>query len=81
MQSGIDARRDDGAVSLADRLSRYDLLLLAIPLTFASAWLASVLVGVPTRSALTAAAVVGAATVADGLFRRPPRPTVDDRRP
>ena len=80
MQSGIDARRDDGAVSLADRLSRYDPPLV-IPLTFASAWLASVFAGVPTRSALTAAAVVGAATVADGLFRRPPPPTVDDREP
>ena len=59
----------------ADRVSRYDLQLLLIPMAFVVAWLLSVLVGVSTTSALTVASLVGAATIADGLFRRPPRPT------
>lgn len=65
---------DAGIVSrAAPSLTRYDLLLAAIPAAFCLAFVASQFLPVPTRSALTAASLVGAALVADGLFRRPPR--------
>ena len=63
----------DDAEPFADRLSRYDLVLLVVPLAFLGAVLASTFAGVSTHSALAGAALVGAAAVADGLFRRPPR--------
>ena len=63
----------DDPEPLFDRLSRYDLVLLIVPLAFLGATLASALAGVSTHSALLGASLVGAAAVADGLFRRPPR--------
>jgi hypothetical protein len=54
-------------------LSRYDLVLAAIPAAFLLGLLAGQFLPVPTRSGLTAASVVSAALIADGLFRRPPR--------
>lgn len=72
MRSESDAPTDDHG-PFFDRLSRYDLVLLVVPLAFVVAALASAFVGVSTHSALTGAALVGAAAVVDGLFRRPPR--------
>jgi hypothetical protein len=75
MRSGIDIEPDDQTASFVDRYSRYDLQLFLVPFAFVVALLASAVFGVPTRSALGVASLVSAATVADGLFRRPPRPT------
>ena len=59
--------------ALADRrLGRYDLALAAIPLSFLLAGVAGLTLSVPPRLALTAAAAVGAAVVADSLFINPP---------
>lgn len=60
---------ESGAASL----SRYDLVLAVVPAAFLLGLLAGQVLPVPTRSGLTAASVVGAALIADGLFRRPPR--------
>jgi hypothetical protein len=73
MWSGIDAPNDGSAASLVDRLSRYDLVLLVVPAALGACAFADV----PLHSALSAASLLAAAVVADGLFRRPPRPTVD----
>jgi hypothetical protein len=58
--------------SLADGLSRYDLVLLAIPLAFLSGLVASGLSSVPVERALGLASAVGATAVADALFFNPP---------
>jgi len=75
MRSGIDPEPDDRTASLVDRLSRYELQVFLVPFVFLVALLASTVLGVPTRSALADASLVSAAAIADGLFRRPPRPT------
>ncbi|MFC5973122.1 hypothetical protein ACFPYI_17450 [Halomarina salina] len=72
MRQDIDTGSDPAEPSV-DRLSRYDLVLLVVPLAFLGALLVSALADVSTQSALSGAALVGAAVVADGLFRRPPR--------
>ena len=54
-------------------VSRHDLVLAAIPAAFLLAMLASWALALPSRFALTAASVVAAAAMADGLFRNPPR--------
>lgn len=67
---------DDTTGSIVSRarssLTRYDLMLAAIPAAFCLALAASLFAPLSARDALTAASVVGAAVVADGLFRRPP---------
>lgn len=75
MRSRTDTDPENRTASLVDRCSRYDVQLFLIPFAFVVALLASAVLGVPTRSALGVASLVGAATIADGLFRRPPRPT------
>jgi hypothetical protein len=64
---------ESGAASLSRSLSRYDLVLAVVPAAFLLGLLAGQVLPVPTRSGLTAASVVSAALIADGLFRRPPR--------
>jgi hypothetical protein len=49
--------------------SRYDLLLACIPAAFAVSALSSV----SAHGALTAASLIGAVAIVDGMFRRPPR--------
>lgn len=56
-----------------ESLSRYDLLLLVVPLAFAVALPGSYALGASSRVALVAASFVGALAVADGLFVNPPR--------
>ena len=65
---------DDSTDSTLPRtVSRHDLVLAAIPAAFLASVLASWALAVPSRLALTAAGVVAAAVMADGLFRNPPR--------
>lgn len=53
-------------------VSRYDLILAAIPLAFVAALVAAVTLGVPLRSTMGAASMVGALAVGDAIFRNPP---------
>lgn len=53
-------------------LSRYDLLLLCIPLGFVLAAVVGRLVGLPATVRLALGSVVGASAIAHGLFRAPP---------
>lgn len=53
--------------------SRYDLLLACIPAAFAVAFAVSALSGVSAHGALTAASLIGAVAIVDGMFRRPPQ--------
>ena len=54
-------------------LSRYDLVLAIIPSAFVLAWVLAAVAGLPLRSGLLAASVVGVLAVADALFLNPPR--------
>lgn len=56
------------------RLSRYDLLLGAVPAAFLLGLLAAGLANVPFRVAMGGAAAVGVLALVDGLFINPPRP-------
>lgn len=53
--------------------SRYDLVLAVIPVAFLAAGLASQFLPLSPNAALTAAALVCALAVLDGLFLNPPR--------
>lgn len=58
----------------ADRpLTRYDLLLFVIPVTFLVALLLAQVSSLPASTLLAAASLVGAVAVADGLFVNPPQ--------
>lgn len=65
-----DTTRD--AVAVLDGLSRYDLLLALVPLGFALALLAHVVVGVPVLAAVAGGAMFGALVLVDALFVNPP---------
>ena len=66
----IDVPRDGAG----DRtLSRYDLLLLVIPVAFVLALVVSQVSSLPASTVLGAASLVGALAVADGLFLNPPK--------
>ena len=54
-------------------LSRYDAVLLAIPVAFATAVLVGSVLSVPTRSAVAVASLTATAVLADALFFNPPR--------
>jgi|APHM01.1.fsa_nt_gi hypothetical protein len=54
------------------RLSRYDLILVAIPLAFLAGGVATFGLGVPVRRSMAAASLVGAFAVVDALFINPP---------
>lgn len=56
-------------------LSRYDLVLLVIPVAFLAGLLATRFLSVPLPTAMAAASTVGVLAVADGLFVNPPRPS------
>ena len=60
-------------VNFVSSLSRYDLLLVIIPAAFVGSLAVGHILSIPPRSALTAASVVGALALADGLFLNPPR--------
>ena len=58
-------------------LSRYDLLLAAIPLVFATMLAVHAALGVSLRAAVAAGALISAVAVFDALFVNPP--TTPDR--
>ncbi|WP_290817481.1 hypothetical protein [Halovivax sp.] len=53
-------------------IGRYDLLLAVIPLAFAVGVAAAEALGIPLRTALVGASLVGLLALVDGLFIRPP---------
>ena len=55
------------------RTSRHDAVLALIPAAFVGFLLAGGLLGVPARTAVGAAAGVGALAMLDALFLNPPR--------
>jgi len=58
----------------ADRpLSRYDLLLVVIPVVFVAALVLAQVFALPASTLLGAASLVCAVAVADGLFVNPPQ--------
>jgi hypothetical protein len=65
------------ATGVGERLTRYDLILLAIPVALLASLLAHVAVGVPLRTTLVPASLVGALAIVDAVFLNPP--TAGDR--
>jgi len=59
-------------LALLGGLSRYDLLLALVPLGFAVALLAHVVVGLSLLTAIASGAVLGLAVLVDALFVNPP---------
>jgi hypothetical protein len=53
-------------------LTRYDIVLLCIPVAFVAAALAGVLLEVPSHATTAAGGLVSAFVLADALFRNPP---------
>jgi len=53
-------------------LSRYDVVLAAIPLAFLAGLAATVALGVSVRAAMAVASALGAVAVVDALFVNPP---------
>jgi hypothetical protein len=53
-------------------VSRYDLVLLVIPVAFLLALVTGGLFAIPPQIPLVAAALVGAVAVGDAMFRNPP---------
>lgn len=54
-------------------LSRYDVILVAIPLAFLAALLIGQLLSLPIQAAVVVGAALGALAVVDALFVTPPR--------
>ncbi|MXR52844.1 hypothetical protein GRX03_14670 [Halovenus sp. WSH3] len=54
------------------QLSRHDLVLTAIPLVFALAWVVTFALPIPFLAALAGSAVLSAAVLVDALFVNPP---------
>lgn len=54
-------------------LSRYDLLLMAIPAAFLLAFVTSTALSIGVHAALVGAALVGALAIADAVALNPPR--------
>lgn len=68
---------DRDAVSAADRplpgtVSRYDLLLAAVPGAFVLALVAGRTLSLPPHLTIIAGATIAALAIGDGLFRNPP---------
>jgi hypothetical protein len=64
--------QDTTSPVVGDRLTRYDLILLAIPVALLASLLAHVAVGVPLRTTLVPASLVGALAIVDAVFLNPP---------
>lgn len=74
------AASNSGARSTTDRqgtgertLSRYDVLLLVIPVAFLVALIVAQVSSLSLPAVMAAASVVGALALADGLFVNPPQ--------
>jgi multidrug efflux pump subunit AcrB len=68
----MTARDVSGIAGQFDGVSRYDLILAAIPLAFFGAVLATALSSVSMEAGMAAASTVGALAVGDAIFRHPP---------
>lgn len=55
-------------------LTRYDVTLATIPLLFALAFFAALLIEIAVPTALAAASTVGLGLIVDNAFRNPPVP-------
>jgi hypothetical protein len=64
--------RTDSWLHRLNQLSRYDLVLAAIPTVFVAAVAAHLILAVSLHLAVGTAALVGAALVADVLYLHPP---------
>lgn len=53
-------------------LTRYDLILVSIPVAFVATILVAQLLSIAIQTALTGAAIAGAVGVVDALFLNPP---------
>lgn len=62
----------DGRQTRHRSLTRYDLVLLVIPVVLAASLLASLLTPVSLTASLAAGSLVGTAVLVDALFRNPP---------
>lgn len=56
------------------QLSRYDLVLAAIPILFALSYLGHLVLSVPYMAALAASAILSVVLLVDALFFNPPVP-------
>lgn len=63
-----------GCADLFDIPSRYDLILVGIPVTFLDTYLIGMQFLTTNGSVITTSTLVSAVLVANGLFRRPPIP-------
>jgi len=66
---------ESNGISLPDigAVSRYDAVLLVIPLSFLASGLVGQLLPVDPQAGLTLGSIVGAAAIVDALFLNPPR--------
>lgn len=75
--TGRTARRHDASTTgdtVGPLASRYDLLLVLIPLAFVAAVLAGMVLPLGTQATLAGAALVGLGAIVDGVYRNPPTP-------
>jgi hypothetical protein len=56
-------------------LTRYDIVLLCVPVAFLAAAVASLVLDVPPHAATAAGGLASAFVLADALFRNPPLDT------
>ncbi len=63
-----------GARTTGPDLSRYDIILVAIPLAFLAALLVGQLLSLSMQATVVVGAALGALVVVDALFVNPPRP-------
>lgn len=59
-------------------VSRYDLVLLVIPVLLAASLLVSLLLPVSTTASLAGGSLLGTVVLADALFRNPPTRSTRD---
>ncbi len=72
-ENGVSTGTDAFDDRLAPGVSRYDLVLVVIPLAFAAALVARGVFSVSLHASVLFASVVGGLAVADALFLHPPR--------
>jgi|GEM_PF-5568631 len=65
---------DKRTLVTGSRVTRYDLVLLAVPAAFLLATILTTVFTVPTDLAVLTGAALAIAAVGDGLFRHPPTP-------
>ena len=77
MQGKEPSHRDESVPNVSGpfhAVSRYDILLAVIPVSFLATLVAAWFLPVPTRMGLTVGSLVCSLAVLDALFVNPPRP-------